>query len=240
MGWTFSRIPFALIFLWIGGKVENFLSFRNLQKMSEILSFRTREVRWFLDHPVPQIQRWFEELPPTAYTRESREDIYLVLPGRNDLGLKFRENRLELKFRLGDPQPGSIAPGLTGAFESWEKLGLQTTPEISTAALPATSEALRLPAKKRRLATQIQQTGGGITYHPLGIEIPQSVQLEYTELYVYGSDWYTIGLEWADMQGISLPAGLLSGILSPTVFERKSSMGYPEFLQKRLRLSEGG
>ena len=88
--------------------------------MSEILSFRTREVRWFVDHPVPQVQRWFEELPPTSYTRESREDIYLVLPGRSDLGLKFRENRLELKFRLGEPQLGAIAPGINGAFESWE------------------------------------------------------------------------------------------------------------------------
>jgi hypothetical protein len=208
--------------------------------MSEILSFRTREVRWFVDHPVPQVQRWFEELPPTSYTRESREDIYLVLPGRNDLGLKFRENRLELKFRLGEPQLGAIAPGINGAFESWEKLGLQSSPEISTATLPAASEALRLPVKKRRWATQIEQTGSDMTYHPLGIEIPQSVQLEYTGLHLLGSDWYTIGLEWADMQGISLPAGLLSRILSSTVFDRKSSMGYPEFLQKRLRLSEGG
>mgnify|MGYP000349671027 FL=1 len=64
------------------------------QAMTEITSFTTREVRWFLEQPVPEAGHWFEALPKNAYTRESREDVYLVLPGRADLGLKFRENRL--------------------------------------------------------------------------------------------------------------------------------------------------
>ena len=206
--------------------------------MSQISIFRTREVRWFVNQPVPQVPGWFEELPPTAYTRESREDIYLVLPGRSDLGVKFRENRLELKYRLGESRPEAIAPGITGSFESWEKMGFQFNPGISAHALPEESMASRVPVRKQRLATQIEQTGTGVNYHPLGAEVQKSVQLEYTGLQVFGSSWYTVGLEWPDTDGISLPVRLLSGILPSAVFQVSSSMGYPEFLQRVLRLKK--
>lgn len=207
----------------------------NQQTMSQIFSFRTREVRWFVNKPVLEVPGWFEKLPSTAFTRESREDIYLVLPDRTDLGVKFREDRLELKYRLGDPQSGVIAPGISGYFETWEKLGFQSTREVSSAELPDIGKALRLPVKKCRWATKIEQTDTGVKYHPVGTKVKHSVQLEYTELQVFGSDWYSIGLEWPDMPEISLPVRLLSGILTSTVFDLKSSMGYPEFLQKMLR-----
>lgn len=207
--------------------------------MSQITSFRTREVRWFINHPCAEISNWFDKLPLVEHTRESREDIYLVLPGRKDLGIKFRESRLELKYRLGDPQSGSIGSGITGSFESWEKLGFQSNPEISSAPLPEGSKACRVPVRKQRLATQVEQTGTAVKCHPLETEVQNSVQLEYTRLHVFGSYWYTVGLEWPYIQGISLPAGLLSGLLPATLFDLKSSMGYPEFLQGLLRPKEG-
>lgn len=204
------------------------------RKMPEITSFRTREVRWFLNHPCLEIGRWFEELPSACYTRESREDSYLVLPGIRDLGIKFREDRLELKYRLGEPRSGEIAPGILGYFESWEKLGLLSNLETRAFELQAGSEAHRIPALKQRVATQIVEAGSGEKFYPLGAPVTKGVQLEYTRLQVLGSDWYTVGLEWPDMQGISLPARLLSGVLPAPLLELKSSMGYPEFLHRLL------
>ena len=173
-------------------------------------------------------------MPPTSYTRESRTDIYLVLPGRSDLGVKFRENRLELKYRLGEHLAKEIAPGIIGCLESWEKLGFPLTPEIRDSVLPEGSEAIRIPVSKRRLATMIETTGVRESFHPLGTPITAGVQFEYTELQALGSAYYTIGLEWAEDKGTILPTELLSHLLAESALEVKASMGYPEFLKRIL------
>jgi hypothetical protein len=202
--------------------------------MSQITSFRTREVRWFLSRPVPEVSQWFEALPPTSYTRESREDVYLVLPGRNGLGVKFRENRLELKYRLATSGSQEVVPGIEGCLESWEKLGFPSTPETASSLLPKDSTATRVSVLKRRMATMIETAGGQTTFHPLGTPVTAGVQFEYTELQVMGSDWHTLGLEWPENKEIPLPAQLLAGLLSPSAFEKMHAMGYPEFLQRLL------
>ncbi|MEJ2584749.1 MAG: hypothetical protein P8Z38_06815 [Robiginitalea sp.] len=207
--------------------------------MSLITSFRTREVRWFLKEPFHKADRWFEKLPSSSCTLESREDIYLVLPGRNDLGVKFRESRLELKYRLEESGPQEIAPGITGTFESWEKLGFPSDPESMASALPVDSRASRMPVLKRRRATIIGTKGTTETFHPLGTPVEAGVQFEYTELQVFGSSWLTVGLEWSDAAGVTLPERFLSGLLSSEVFKVSSSMGYPEFLRRMLRQKEG-
>ena len=202
--------------------------------MSKITSFMTGEVRWFLNRPIPEARRWFETLPPTSYTRESRTDIYLVLPGRSDLGVKFRENRLELKYRLGEHLAKEIAPGIIGCLESWEKLGFPSSQEITSSLLPGDSRTVRVPVLKRRLVTVIETTGTQTTFHPLGKPGAAGVQFEYTELQVLGSDWYTLGMEWPENKSITLPAGLLSDLLVGSVLEAPTSMGYPEFLQRMV------
>ena len=206
--------------------------------MSQITSFKTREVRWFINRPIPELSRWFETLPPTSCTLESREDLYLVLPGRSDLGVKFRENRLELKYKLGKSRQGELVPGIIGVFEIWEKLGFPLTPEISNSVVPEGTEASRVPVLKRRLATMIETNGIQESFHPLGTPVAASVQLEYTKLQLLGSSWYTIGLEWLEDGDVTLPAKLLSDLLASSELEVNASMGYPEFLQGVLHLMD--
>ena len=207
--------------------------------MTEITSFKTREVRWFLEQPVPEAGRWFEALPRASYTLESREDVYLVLPGRTDLGVKFRENRLELKYRFGNSTTAEIAPGMTGVLESWEKLGFPTTPEIANSVLPEGSHASRIPVLKRRRATLMKTDGETVTFNPLGTPVTAGIQLEYTELQVLGASWYTLGLEWPPDKGISFPAGLIASLKGAAKLEAGMSMGYPGFLQRIGHFKEG-
>jgi hypothetical protein len=202
--------------------------------MSQITSFRTREVRWFLNRPIPKVGQWFETLPPTSYTRESREDVYLVLTGRKDLGIKFRENRLELKYRIGPSRRQEIAPGIRGSMEAWEKLGFPSTPEIASSILPEGSTAMRVPVLKERMATIIETNSARTTFQPLGIPVEAGVQFEYTQLQILGSKWYTLGLEWTGDKGIVLPAELLSALPPAALVEETASMGYPEFLQRLI------
>jgi hypothetical protein len=206
--------------------------------MSQITSFRTREVRWFLNRPIPGVSQWFETLPQASYTRESREDVYLVLAGRKGLGVKFRENRLELKYRLGASRLQEVAPGIRGAMETWEKLGFPATPEIASSILPEDSTATRVAVLKERMATIIETTSARPTFQPLGIPVEAGVQFEYTRLQILGSKWYTLGLEWAGDKGTVLPSELLSHLLAESGLEVKASMGYPEFLGRILHSRE--
>ena len=199
--------------------------------MSQIINLKTREIRWFFSSAPRETVRWFQGLPPDAYTRETREDIYLVLPGRKDVGIKFRENRLELKYRYGVRPTHETAPGITGYLETWEKLGFELSPETRNAVLPADSGALRLPVEKSRWATLVRERGTGLEFHPLGTPLPEYIQVEYTQLRIRGAQWYTFGLEWPETGDSSLPDALLSNLRDPGVFVIENSMGYPEFLQ---------
>ncbi len=207
----------------------------SIQEMSEITGFRTREVRWFLNRPIPEAAHWFGPLPPGAHTRESREDVYLVLPDRNDIGVKFRENKLELKYRLKAHGPQEVLPGIRGSLESWEKLGFPSTPNSTASNLPEGSRATRVPVLKQRLASILEQTDAGAVFHSLGTPVLAGVQFEYTKLEVLGSDWYTLGLEWPEDNEVALPTALLSDLLAPCGLAADSSMGYPEFLQRVVR-----
>ncbi|MDI9635389.1 hypothetical protein QQ054_15410 [Oscillatoria amoena NRMC-F 0135] len=73
------------------------------------------EVRWFLAGSVPEkIEAWFlaETQIGQLSPKEQRQDIYLDLSNREDLGIKLRQNNLEVKWR--ETQFGS---------RIWENLG---------------------------------------------------------------------------------------------------------------------
>ena len=73
-----------------------------------------REMRWFLTGPVSsEAWTWFDGLPGKNVKRAyPRQDIYLVIPDREDLGLKVREGRLEIKTdsqaRMGQVVPTDL------------------------------------------------------------------------------------------------------------------------------------
>jgi hypothetical protein len=80
----------------------------------------TTELRWFFDGPLPaDVWAWFR--PKGVGLLERRSDAYL-LDGRLDMGVKQRSRRtLELKLRMGLPQPASIADDVHGLVETWQR-----------------------------------------------------------------------------------------------------------------------
>jgi hypothetical protein len=97
----------------------------------------TLEVRWFfpgpLDESGPGMEVWFRTRPryggsgqpapmrwdpaPPAW----REDRYLLVPGNGDMGIKWREGRLEIKGRTSASGPQGLAPRMAGVCERWLK-----------------------------------------------------------------------------------------------------------------------
>jgi hypothetical protein len=100
------------------------------------LPWSTVEVRWFFEGALEEtgrgVEAWFRarahagsrqpapiawEPAPPAW----RQDRYLVVPGHDDMGIKWREGRLEIKGREAALGPRVFAPGIEGRCERWIK-----------------------------------------------------------------------------------------------------------------------
>jgi hypothetical protein len=96
----------------------------------------TLEVRWFrpgsLAESGSSVEAWFRSRPgygrgepgpivwapaPPAW----RQDYYLLVPGHDDMGIKWREGRLEIKGRQAAQGHRVFAPGIEGQSEHWLK-----------------------------------------------------------------------------------------------------------------------
>lgn len=95
----------------------------------------TREVRWFFDADSEEaraLESWFQACaplpqdssvrPPVWQDRAGHEpDIYLLLPGHNDMGIKWREGLLQIKGRIEAAAITSEFGPHLGYVERWSK-----------------------------------------------------------------------------------------------------------------------
>jgi hypothetical protein len=185
---------------------------------------RTAELRWFFRESPPEpVVAWFEERtdPPQA-----RSDSYLVLPGTDALGVKTRggTTRFELKLRPGPPSPLTLAEGVSGQLEEWQRWSF-SRPGISRF-LPR----LGLPkqgwlevGKRRRLATIPYRGDAGC-------------RVELTALSVRGQQWSTVGFESFGPEPDLVPAlraaaeQFFGSVALPGGFGAERSCGYPGWL----------
>jgi len=86
------------------------------------VEWQTVELRWFQSGRCPrEIAAWFHR-GPWVGEPERRTDEYLVLPGRDDLGVKRRAgNQLDLKLRTGTFPGITLGAGWDGQVEAWTK-----------------------------------------------------------------------------------------------------------------------
>ena len=83
---------------------------------------KSTEIRWFFEGNIPiNVDKILEEtsLDPS----EKRTDHYLLLQGWDNIGIKIRNSRLEIK-RRRDAQPYGISKlNISGNIERWERWG---------------------------------------------------------------------------------------------------------------------
>jgi len=100
------------------------------------LAVSTLEARWFIPGPRqeagPGIEAWFRTRPIDGGRRGPRlawdpappawrQDRYLLVPGHDDMGIKWRDGRLEIKGREAALGYTVFAPGIEGMCERWIK-----------------------------------------------------------------------------------------------------------------------
>ncbi|MGC9397933.1 MAG: hypothetical protein ACP5HM_02220 [Anaerolineae bacterium] len=156
--------------------------------------YPTTEVRWFFEGTVPpQVEAWFQALNSDAAGGGRRTDYYLRLPNEETLGVKWREDRIEIKRRVGDVEVVSFAPQITGAVGRWRKWSFALSESEATGALQTSKDWVAI-AKVRRLYTYAVDDKG-IPRLASGFALPRGCELELTRIQALGQRWWTLGFE---------------------------------------------
>ena len=105
--------------------------------------FASRELRWFFEGPLPahpDLEEWFfgcapfakaAGLEPPAWLarRDDIPDVYLLLPGQEDMGIKWREGLLQIKGLVESLGEHEFCGKHVGTVERWIKWSYADLPE---------------------------------------------------------------------------------------------------------------
>ena len=209
--------------------------------------YHTNEVRWFFAGAMPFIiTDWFLGLLPGDSMDSpaiAREDLYLIAAGRDDAGLKFRRDRIQLKLR-GKTRPLSAQQGrVAGRAGAWIRYSWtydKQAGDLAAAFLLQCGEGLRIAVAKRRrqLRYDLGPQGRARALLP-GESLATPLLIEITEVDFADFSGWSLGLDAvgpgpaaADRLGAAVEAVLGDFPLLP--LKRQNSFSYPEFLARHL------
>ncbi len=198
------------------------------------MMFKSREIRWFQIKSSSQLADWFASFDMSFDNSKERTDYYLPLPDNDNIGVKIREGKIEVKNRLGQPEVVQLAPSVNGNAEYWVKWSFMS-PEDD----PLVKEILEkkqdwIPVRKSRMGVKlIPDLQGKIAVLPLTTMGDNGCQIEYTQIFVGSAQerWFTFGFEWFGDMKLSVPDDFMKKLLSGIELNKDHSMGYAQFLR---------
>ncbi|GHO51280.1 hypothetical protein [Ktedonospora formicarum] len=211
----------------------------------------TIEVRWFCQGDL-SLSIWQHFLNNTIGQEEAVEkrlDIYLALPGVEDLGIKLRgqdatpqkaSDKLEIKCRQ---EERSLTPFTgTGKLEHWQKWGFsgeEGTSQLSS--LLTENEPAWIKVEKTRCTRRYAAVSDTIVHALSPAEqSSNSCNVELTTLYARQQIWWTLGLEKViSLHGLEAAEHTLKLVAQHILTELnidtlavEHSYSYPKWLQK--------
>jgi hypothetical protein len=110
--------------------------------MTKTIPFASHEVRWFFEGKTNQhesLRHWFETItpiqkhpgvgPPEWKDRlDDQPDVYLLVPGSDDMGIKWREGKLQIKGRVSCLGTQVFCGRHQGVVERWVRWSYANTP----------------------------------------------------------------------------------------------------------------
>ena len=201
----------------------------------------TLEARWIFEgSPDDRFARWFNHGNPVPWnTIEFRTDIYWLIPGAVDMGIKFRGEgkSLEIKGRKSVVGTKCFSPTATGVMDRWIKWSYDVvqTEEWVEKALCFTPQKIRVKKqrfqRKFNLAKNKEAVEIGLSEY-----VERGAYAELVRLAVGGADYWSIAFE-AFPDDSLMPESLtrlISEILreSPGNFDADHSLSYPAWLTK--------
>ncbi|MGE5656653.1 MAG: hypothetical protein ACM37W_08560 [Actinomycetota bacterium] len=154
------------------------------------------ELRWFSSGTLPKaIAQWFEQDSLGGYLSppEEREDLYLLIPSCDYLGVKVRQKGLEVKWRQAQLNPARYGNHWEGKAEKWLKWVCADTFTPISPEIVATGQWISV--KKKRWQRLYQVSPEGLTPVPVEAPIPQGCSVEITQLSMNQKAWWSLAFE---------------------------------------------
>jgi len=222
--------------------------------MAGAIPFATREVRWFFEATAKQhkfLKHWFEEVAPVSKQPDvgppvwkgrlgDQPDVYLLLPGSEDMGIKWREDQLQIKGRVCTASSRVFCGRHRGNVERWIKWSFADMPSAYKQLFLTGGESGLLTASVEKTRALRKVRLDTITGEPQEIDsnslMERGMGFELTHLQVAGQVWCSLAFEAfpddsamdADFTGVV--EIFLSG-LTEIDLDLEHSLSYPAWLR---------
>ena len=211
----------------------------------KVKMLHTSEIRWFIAGILSEeTLSWFGagHRPETASVQVHE---YLLFPGCDTVGVKFREDRFEVKAKLGVSQPLSLVTGIQGQRQQWIKWTLPTK------GLPMFAQALHrsgpwVKVHKVRNRRVFSAETGDLREVCTASSPARGCNVELTSIEVEADppSWFTLAFEAYGPPEVTaeiLEEGVVSffkaqGITSGITLTKGNSLSYPTWLMN-LRMT---
>lgn len=217
------------------------------------------EVRWFWMGELSKyagLTSVFEDFSPVERRSDvqsvgwskPRDDVYLIIPSADDVGIKWREGELQIKGRraiLGDMLFGHR---IRGTLEQWTKWSHEG-PAVDASLKPLFSSSETKTAVtvwKRRALRKVRLDPFGVAQEvPASEHIDRGLNCELTDLKISSTFYCSLAFEAfpddSEMpeQFTQFVTAFLAGF-PPATFELAESKSYPAWLGQLVRGASGG
>jgi hypothetical protein len=196
----------------------------------------TNELRWFYPGKVPpEIEEWF----PQNCQPETREDWYLYAPGCDYLGIKLRQERLEVKWRKAELGVLRFGKLVEGKAEKWGKWLCSDDAGESFQPATVSGNSIWINIQKvRRLQSYQILPDSSIQLITDTDSIENGCSVEITQLLIQEQTWWSLALEAVGedphlSENLRLTASYLFQDYRGIKLIAANSYGYPHWLEVR-------
>ena len=209
-------------------------------------AYRTSETRWFFQGTVPEkVTDWFlNSLPGDSMNCPvvEREDIYLLAAGRDDVGLKYRQDSLQLKLRDANHRFSLAGDRIGGVIGDWQRYTWVYDKESFDLAQTVYAQLnvgrrVAVNKKRRQKAYELVGDREPRALRP-GEYPPLPLLIEVTEVSFEETQGWTLGLD-----AVGDPSQVHDRLLQATdvvlrdfpalPLKAEDSLSYPEFLGRQ-------
>lgn len=154
--------------------------------------FPTVETRWFYPGAIPSdVLAWYHYGEHAPEAQPTRIDYYLRLANNDDLGIKLREGRVEIKQRAAQYGVEHLHERVHGLVEGWRKWSFGVN-DIGSGIGNIGWIAIR---KARRLRRYLVTDDGEIVAFTGTEMITQGCNIELAEVTLQGEPWWSLAFE---------------------------------------------
>ncbi|MBN2390805.1 MAG: hypothetical protein JXR84_08780 [Anaerolineae bacterium] len=159
--------------------------------------FPTVETRWFYPGPIPSdVLAWYHYGERAPEAQPTRIDYYLHLADHDDLGIKLREGRIEIKQRAKQYGIKQFHEHVHGVVEGWRKWSFGVNDTGSGLGNLAGSRPSWISIRKTRRLRRyfVNEDGSVVAVGAAEITVP-GCNIELAEVAIHGERWWSLAFE---------------------------------------------